>query len=414
MIICKNCEEAKSKLIYKALNGFKCRSRFGIDVRAEPTFLVVKNLKEFEDLKHDLYTKVYYSRFEEAIEDSVKKLKSKPYTRRVSIPIWKPEDHLSRNPPAITEISFLVVDGKLNLTAYIRSLDCFNYFDLDVEFLSYALERMSKLTEFDIGDIAMIVGIPHVYERDVKSAKDLAEDFKEVYGYTDYGTHIVEDYISSAWHTALDIVYNYGKEKKTEWDFFEGQEKSLFVHRLFIEIRKPEENKLHSKAPITEKYCTDYAHEYVIYSGFDRPVDFVDKGSEEYTYAERARCGFDQLYECVRKLKENSCVRNCYVAISRLEDLKSENPPCLRGYQFLKLRDQLAGVFYMRSNDVYGAMHANIYAFALLTKYVSEFTGFKSYKYYHFAVDAHIYNESLEFVRDILYPKSPKFSDFIK
>ncbi len=415
MIIAVDFEDAKRKLIGKVLMGFRCKSRFGIDIRTNPTLLIVENPEIDGDFYPDVYTNLYISRFEKSVEIASKKLKDKPYTRRVSIPIWMPKDHLSNNPPAITEISYLVVNDKLHLTAYIRSLDCYNYFDLNFKFLSYSLNRISKLSGFDSGTIAMLIGIPHIYERDLEFARDVAYDCKEVYGYTEYGTHIVEDYISSAWHTALETVYERGKEKRTEWEEFKGQEKSLFVHRMFIEVKKPDENKIHDKAPFTEGYCINYTHEYVIYSGLDKPLKSIAKTDEDYTYAERARCcDVDQLYECVKKLKSDRFRRDCYVSISRIEDLSRDNPPCLRGYQFMSIGDTFAGVFYMRSNDVYGAMHANMYAFALLTKYVAEVTGFNNYKYFHFALDAHVYEESLKFVRDILYPDSPKFSDFIE
>ncbi|MEM2327543.1 MAG: thymidylate synthase, partial [Archaeoglobaceae archaeon] len=202
--------------------------------------------------------------------------------------------------------------------------------------------------------------------------------------------------------------------KATEWDMFEGQKRSKFVHRLFIEVKKPEENKLHDKAPFTENYCLDYAISYVIGKSFERVSSSLLKEGEEYTYAERARfcekdeVRVDQLFEVLQKLRADKCRRDCYVGISRLWDLESKDPPCLRGYQFVGREKKLKGIFYMRSNDVYGAMHANMVAFALLTKLVSELAGFKSYEYMHFAVDAHVYEGFLNAVREILYPEMKK------
>jgi thymidylate synthase len=68
----------------------------------------------------------------------------------------------------------------------------------------------------------------------------------------------------------------------------------------------------------------------------------------------------------------------------------------------------------MRSNDIYGAMHANAFAFSTLTQYVAELTGFEKHIYYHFAVDAHIYGEFVKSVREILEPESPDFLSEMK
>ncbi|MCS7144553.1 MAG: thymidylate synthase [Archaeoglobaceae archaeon] len=415
MILAKDFEEARRAIVGKIVeNGFLCRSRFGNYLSVDPSFLVVENPTDAEIVK-DYFGEKYLDRFKEVSEVAVQKLKERKFTRRVSIPIWRPEETLSTNPPAITEISFLF-DEKLHLTAYIRSLDCLNYFEPNFRFLSYALKSVSEKAELQEGSIAMLVGIPHVYERDLSRAKSISEHKEEVFGYSELGTHLVEDYLSSAWHSALEIIYNHGKSKETEWDMFEGQKTSKFAHRVFIEVKKPDENKLHDKAPFTERYGIDYAHEYVICA--EKLLERVDrsilKEEEEYTYAERARfcvkdlIKVDQLFEAIRKLKEDKCRRDCYVGISRVWDLLSNDPPCLRGYQFVNNRGKLKGVFYMRSNDAYGAMHANMFGFALLTKYVAELTGFTDYGYSHFAVDAHIYSGFLEPVKEILYPKMKK------
>ncbi len=410
MILSKEFDEAKAKILGKILKDcFVCRSRFGNALSSNPSFIVVEK-PEKSAIIPDFFTEKYQRAIEKVNEVAISKLKSVPYTRRVSIPLWSPEEHRSKNPVAITEISFLF-DEKLHLTAYFRSLECLNYFDGNFHFLSKVLEEIANEAELEAGSIAMLIAIPHVYERDKKRAEVFAEDCKEVYGYTELGTHVIEDYISSAWQSAMEIVYNYGKFKPTEWGMFEGQKRSKFVHRLLVEVKKPEENKLHDKAPFTEKYCLDYAIGYVIGNTFEMVSSSLLKEGEEYTYAERARfcekdeVKVDQLFEVLQKLKADRCRRDCYVGISRHRDLESEDPPCLRGYQFVGREKKLRGIFYMRSNDVFGAMHANMVAFALLTKYVSELSGFKGYEYTHFALDAHIYEGFLNAVKEILYPE---------
>ncbi|NHW24230.1 MAG: thymidylate synthase [Archaeoglobales archaeon] len=412
MIISKECEEAKRAIVGKIIeNGTLCRSRFGNYLGIDPSFLVVEEPSEAEVAK-DYFGERYLSRFREVLNAAVGKLSEKRYTRRVSIPIWRPEDALSQNPPAITEISFLF-DERLHLTAYVRSLDCLNYFEPNFRFLSYALNSVAEGAELPAGSIAMLVAVPHIYERDLKRASLISEPKEEVYGHTNLGTHLIEDYLSSAWHSALEVIYNHGKTKETEWDIFEGQKTSKFIHRLFVEILKPEENRIHDKAPFTERYGIDYAHDYIICADklLERVGESVLKEGEEYTYAERARfclkdpVKVDQLFEAIEKLKGDRCRRDCYIGISRPWDLTSRDPPCLRGYQFVTSREKLKGIFYMRSNDAYGAMHANMFGFSLLTKYVAELTGFPDYSYAHFAVDAHIYTGFLDSVKEILYPE---------
>lgn len=421
MIISRDTDIAFSGLIWKIIkNSTICQSRFGSFISAPPTLIVVEN-PEFSFKKDpyiNVYDEVYYQRFEILVQEIAEKLKNTPFTRRASIPIWRPADHLTINPPAITEISFLIDDGKLHLTAFLRSLDCLNYFFINFDFLLTCLEKVSKLTENELGSLGMLISIPHIYVRDKERAETFAKRVKEKYGYHHLATHLVEDYISSAWHTALDVIIQNGKKKRTEWgEFFSGQENTLSIHRMLIEVVNPEENKIHDKAPFTRKYGVEYAHNYVIYAAkmFEEVKGPILNRNEEYTYAERARyCEkdnpkVDQLYTSVIKLKGDRCRRDCYVGISRYWDILSSDPPCLRGYQFFKFNDTLYSVFYMRSNDAYGAMHANMFAFSILSKYVAEFLGIKNYRYVHFALDAHVYEQFIDAVKDILYPSSPSF-----
>lgn len=424
MILAKYAENAKEMLISKILDADNvCKSRFGSYLSAPPTLVVVENPETLGlEFDYDVCGERYSERLERCVELAAEKLISSPHSRRVSIPLWYPKDHLCTHPAAITEISFLVVHDSLHLTAYLRSLDSLNYFEANFDFLSEALQELSKRSGIDTGSVAMLIGVPHIYERDAERADSYRKDFEEVYGYHKLATHLVEDYLSSAWHSAMEVIYTKGGRKRTEWgDIFEGQEESLFIHRLFIEVKNPEDNRLHDKAPFTEKYGIEYAHDYIIHAArLDSEVkESILKEGEQYTYAERARycerddVRVDQLYTVVKKLREDRCRRDCYVGISRPWDIASSDPPCLRGYQFSKFGDDLYGTFYMRSNDAYGAMHANMFAFSILTKYVAEMTGFDGYRYNHFALDAHIYSEFIDAVRDILFPDSPSYSDFL-
>jgi len=422
MIISKDAENARKNLIGKILReGKTYPSRFGNSVRCKPAFVVVEKPDYFHSFEYDfsgwkICDESYTGRVEHLFDVAAEKLNSSPFTRRVSIPIWRPKDHQCDTPPAITEISFLVVDGRLNVTAFIRSLDVVNYFTFNFDFINYVFDEVLKRTNFEKGSVGMVITAPHIYERDLKRAEEERKDEKEVFGVTEHGAHIVEDYLSSAWHSALDAIFHNGRTKRTEWgELFEGQAESKFIHRLFIEVKNPYELQIHDKAPFTREYGIEYAHDYMIHAKcIDKPVcESILKEGETYTYAERARycesddVRVDQLYTVMQKLRKDKFRRDCYVGISREWDLKSDEPPCLRGYQFIGVNDVLAGIFYMRSNDAYGAMHANMFAFSTLTQYVAELTGFSGHVYYHFAVDAHIYAEFFDAVREILEPETP-------
>ncbi|RUM33303.1 MAG: thymidylate synthase [Archaeoglobus sp.] len=427
MILETKAETAMQKLLAKVLEeGKPVVSRYGTALHSPPAFVVVKKPDYFDsDIETFWYVDhgsenfvTYLDRVEKLLETVAAKLRSSPFTRRASIPLWFPKDHLSKYPPAITEISFLYFNNKLNLTVYIRSLDVTDYFAHDFDLINYVLERVCELSGFERGSIGLLVGCPHVYERELEK---IEREFghakhREVFGVTEEGTHLIEDYISSAWHSAVEVVYS-GMEKATEWGkLFGGQEKCKFLPRLFIEIKNPDENQIHDKAPFSKEYGINYAHSYVIHAEcIDKPVTtpVKKKEGEVYTYAERARyceaddVKVDQLYMCMEKLRKNKYDRTCYVSISRPWDLFCNDPPCLRGYQFIANGNTLAGIFYMRSNDVFGAMHANMFAFATLTSYIAGLTKFDSYKYYHFANDAHIYWESLKAAKEILFPETP-------
>lgn len=423
MIIAHGKSDSKEKLLGKILEANnKASSRFGEVVKCKPAFLVVEKPGKVERVGHDFWSfcgETYITRIGNLVHVASQRLNNSPFTRRVSIPVWKPEDHLCDNPPALTEISFLQLEGKLHATAYIRSLDAFNYYNFNFDLINYILQEVVNCTEFEKGTMAMVVAIPHIYSRDYDRAQEMSKDARETYGVTEHGTHLVEDYFSTAWHSSLEAIYHQGKKKETEWgNLFEGQAESKFIHRLFVEIENPYEMQIHDKAPFTRNYGIDYAHDYVICAKYiDSEVrEDILKEGEAYTYAERARyCQYDeqrvdQLYTVIKKLKQDRNKRDCYVGVSRRWDLESDEPPCLRGYQFWAENNELGGLFYMRSNDAYGAMHANMFAFSTLTQYVTELTGFKRHKYYHFALDAHIYSEFLEAVEDLLKPETPTYS----
>ncbi|MFP4559663.1 MAG: thymidylate synthase [Archaeoglobaceae archaeon] len=423
MIIAHDKSDSKERLLGKILEANdKASSRFGDIIKSRPAFVVIEGPGQLDGVDYNFWSfcgETYITRIGDLIGPAAERLNNSPFTRRVSIPIWKPEDHLCDNPPALTEISLLQLEEELHATAYIRSLDAFNYYNFNFDLVNYILQQVVEDTGFEKGTMAMLIAIPHIYARDYGRAQEMSRDAREAYGVTEYGTHLVEDHFSTAWHSTLEAIYHQGKKKETEWgELFDGQAESKFIHRLFVEVGNPYEMQIHDKAPFSRSYGIDYAHDYVICAKYinSEVKENILKEGEAYTYAERARyCQYDeqhidQLYTVINKLKQDRSRRDCYVGISRQWDLESDEPPCLRGYQFWCSNHELNGLFYMRSNDAYGAMHANMFAFSTLTQYVTELIGLQRHRYYHFALDAHIYSEFLEAVEDLLKPETPTYS----
>ncbi len=425
MIICNTFDDLKTMLFSKLKSeGITARSRFGETVRGSGYFAVVKNPGVHDSMEPDTSGwnlsggDSYLTRVEPYLPAVARKISEVEFTRRMSIPIWRPHDHHSKTPPAITEISCMVIEKRIHLTAFIRSLDVVNYLKSNGDFLKYVMDWLVDHTPYRAGTIGLVIAVPHFYLRDSNRMEE--GEYREIYGVTPYGAHIREEHLSTAWHSALEGIFNGGLKKPTEWgEFFEGQKESRFIHRLMIEVMNPDEHEIHDRAPFSRDYGVEYAHDYLICAEYiDRKVcQNILKDGEVYSYAERARyCEkdkekVDQLYECINKLMEDRWRRDAYIGISRPWDLDHDDPPCLRGYMFFAESEKnLCGMFYMRSNDAYGAMHANMFGFNLLTRYVREITSFVSHRLVHFALDAHIYGEFYDSVKELLYPEMPSFS----
>jgi thymidylate synthase len=107
-------------------------------------------------------------------------------------------------------------------------------------------------------------------------------------------------------------------------------------------------------------------------------------------------------------LKEDRWTRRAEVTISRPWDILLAEPACLRAYVFQALdADTLGLTLFMRSNDAYGATHANQYGFARLLWWVARETGFKRCKLTLLSCNMHIYGDSWDAVGNLLRPEMP-------
>jgi thymidylate synthase len=365
----------------------------------------------------------YLERMEKPVDqisEGIKVLKEHPYTRRFCISVGRPWDIRAEASPSLLEVYLQVIEDELHITGFFRSIDTYNYLNLNLIGLSELQNRICMETGHKPGTIAAMIVNSHYYERNEKEIEKM-EDISPA-EQSKHGKMISSEYIPFAWRESLDHIYKNGFVSKTEWgEVFKKKEKAKFAHRLLFDISDPLESMLDDKAPFTKEYGEEYASRYVI--GCPKlPVSKDDIRMEEeeaYTYASRARFEpadkdnfgvepIDQLYFAVNMLRSNPLTRKAAVCISRPWDIRLKDPACLRCYVFQSIdRETLGATFFMRSNDAYGAAAANQYGFARLAEWVASESSFSKVKICTLAANLHIYEDSFDAVASILRPEVP-------
>lgn len=104
------------------------------------------------------------------------------HTRRAAAVLLDPvTDHLSEeNVPCITCIQFLLRDGCLDLTVYMRSNDLILGFVYDAFTFTLILEVMAGWLRVDTGTYTHIAESLHIYERDVPFAREILANHEGV------------------------------------------------------------------------------------------------------------------------------------------------------------------------------------------------------------------------------------------
>jgi thymidylate synthase len=335
------------------------------------------------------------------------------YTRRFSYSIGRPWDAEGDTPPTLLEVYIQVIARSVHITGFARSVDTYNYLNLNLLWLAERQREIADKTGLKSGTIAIMIANAHYYLRD-ENAIGKIEKVDEIQETKD-AILIKVSTIPIGWRETLEHVYHEGFEDKTQWgDVFERQGRARFGHRILIDIEHPLEDMIDDMAPFTRTYGEEYASRYII--GY--PEVQIEEG-EVYTYASRARGDpddykwfkrgvVDQLASVVRRLKEDRWTRRAEVTISRPWDILLAEPACLRAYVFQALdADTLGLTLFMRSNDAYGATHANQYGFARLLWWVARETGFKRCKLTLLSCNMHIYGDSWDAVGNLLRPEMP-------
>ncbi|MFC1732946.1 thymidylate synthase [candidate division KSB1 bacterium] len=124
-----------------------------------------------------------------------------------------------------------------------------------------------------------------------------------------------------------------------------------------------------------------------------------------YTYGQRLmdHNGVDQIKSIIEKLKKEPFTRRAIAVTWDVnKDVDNDNAPCLNLINFLVQDDKLYMNTYFRSHDIYRAWPRNAFALRKLQKRVSDETGIKMGSLTIFSSSAHIYEESIPEVNDIL------------
>jgi len=144
--------------------------------------------------------------------------------------------------------------------------------------------------------------------------------------------------------------------------------------------------------PLKDRYFTDYKwskdelDNYVAES-FLNP----EKPVAAYSYGNRL-FGHGRLEDVINYLRENKETRRAVVSLwIPIEDVGSNDPPCLTQIQFFIRDKRLHLIAYWRSHDMFGAAPANWYGLSKLMELVSEKIGTKIGVLTTISASAHIY-----------------------
>ncbi len=163
--------------------------------------------------------------------------------------------------------------------------------------------------------------------------------------------------------------------------------RTRWLDNVMVHILEPYKDRVTDLYPFSEKVLKE---KYATQLLSPNRLDF------EYTYGERLNAWgdgeIDQIEYVVRKLKENVHSRRAVATTwDPRVDPNHDEVPCLNHFVFME-RDGLLDLSVMiRSNDMYGAWPANVYAIGELLRDVAGKTGLRTGHLTTVSVNAHIY-----------------------
>lgn len=112
--------------------------------------------------------------FIDQIQDVIEQIKQKPYSRRLIVTAWNPEDIPSAAlPPCHVLFQFYVNDGKLSLQLYQRSGDMFLGVPFNIASYSLLVHLVARETELEPGEFIHTLGDAHIYRNHFNQVEEL-------------------------------------------------------------------------------------------------------------------------------------------------------------------------------------------------------------------------------------------------
>jgi thymidylate synthase len=170
-----------------------------------------------------------------------------------------------------------------------------------------------------------------------------------------------------------------------------------WLDNVMIHITNPYENRVSDKYPLSEK---------VLHEKYATQLLTSDRMDFEYTYGERLNAWgletINQIDYVVKKLGENLSTRRAVATTwDPRKDNKSDEVPCLNHFVFMMREGVLDLSVTIRSNDMYGAWLANVYALAELLKHVSKKVNIETGAITTLSVNAHVYSHDWDKARTL-------------
>jgi len=164
-----------------------------------------------------------------------------------------------------------------------------------------------------------------------------------------------------------------------------------------METRWLDNVMIHVTDPYHDRVTPQYPFsENVLREKYATQLLTPDRLDFEYTYGERLNAwgseGINQIEYVIGKLRENRNTRRAVATTwDPRKDEKTNEVPCLNHFVFMTRESVLDLSVMIRSNDMYGAWLANVYALAELLSNVSDEAELKAGTITTMSVNAHVY-----------------------
>ena len=112
------------------------------------------------------------------IETTVERLRTRPDTRRAVIQLFEFSDLLAttKNVPCTCTLQFMLRNGSLHMLTNMRSNDAFLGLPHDIFCFTMLQEILARTLSARIGDYSHAVGSLHLYDQNIKSAREFLEE----------------------------------------------------------------------------------------------------------------------------------------------------------------------------------------------------------------------------------------------